>query len=60
MTAVCLESLTAITSSVPKHFNTAATASAQSTLEEADKNACREWVRWIRGDERGANWTGGW
>lgn len=36
MTAVCPESLTAITSPFPKHFNAAAVASAESREEEAD------------------------
>lgn len=36
MTAVCPDSLTAITSSFPKHLNTAAAASAESREEEAD------------------------
>lgn len=62
MTAVCPDSLTAITSPFPKHLNTAVGASAESTEEVADtvrKNGCRGWVRWIRVDERNGNWTGG-
>lgn len=45
MTAVCPDSLTAITSPFPKHLNTVAAASAESTEEEAD----RVRQKWLQG-----------
>lgn len=45
MTAVCPDSLTTITSPFPKHFNTAAAASAESREEEAD--TVRQ--KWLQG-----------
>lgn len=45
MTAVCPESLTAITSPSTKHLNTAAAAFAESSQEEADTGR----QKWLQG-----------